>query len=100
MVCEYLRAQKDQNIFYIGARVFCLNFRPTVLKFCYHMDHQDHHLYILIVSIIRATFDVQNICEVTEEPPGNFCTQCVFVEGSKAKGCCIRLEEMGKESKA
>ena len=26
--------------------------------------------------------------------------QCVFVEGSKARGCCIKLEEIEEESKA
>jgi len=52
------------------------------------------------VSIFPGTYDVQKVGELTEEPPGNFCAQCIFVEGSKAKGCCIRLEEIGKESKA
>lgn len=59
-----------------------------------------HHLYIQLVSVFAGTFDVQNVSELTEEPPGNFCTQCIYVEGSKAKGCCIRLEEIGKETKA
>lgn len=60
-------------------------------------------LFCIIISIIQSistgTFDVQNI-ELLEDPPGNFCVHCIFANGSKAKGCHIKLEESMTESKA
>ena len=54
-----------------------------------------------ILSIYAGTFDVQNI-EFVENPLGQACMQCIFANGSNAKGCHIKLalEEIMAESKA
>lgn len=62
-------------------------------KMCIHIPSS------IFTSISTGTFDVQNI-ELLEDPPGNFCVHCIFANGSKAKGCHIKLEESMRESKA
>jgi len=42
---------------------------------------------------------VQNIATL-EDPPGTFCVHCKFANGSNAKGCHIKLEEIMTESTA